>query len=158
LVVLHAQGVKIRVTNEQEDIPKVYDLLEAFAREAGIKPDVLDRDNFFEQWARISGCGAAFLVLLEDGDKVVGALGALVHPAIYWTWTVASETFLYIYPSHRTGLGAVRLLRAFEREAKSRGCRQVYSGHKTYFQTDSMQRLLTGLGYSPREVIYLKDL
>jgi GNAT superfamily N-acetyltransferase len=149
--------VKVRVTRELEDIPKVYDLLEAFAREAGLKPDVLDRENFFKVWASVQGAGGAFLVLLEDGDKLCGALGALVQPAIYWPWLAAFETFLYVFPEFRTGLGVVRLLRAFEGEAKRRGCKQIWSGHKNFFQTESMTRLLTGLGYKPMETLYVKD-
>lgn len=150
--------MKTRITSELEDIQKVYDLLEAFAREAGIKPDVLDRGNFFDQWSAITGIGAAFLVLLECDDRVVGALGALVHPAIYWNWTMCSETFMFIFPEYRTGLGAVRLLRAFELEAKRRGCKQLAAGHKLYYQTESMKRLLTDLGFVPKEIMYLKEL
>lgn len=155
---MFGEAMNIRVTENVWDTPKVHDILEEFAREAGLKPDVLNQENFNEIWDGMVANKAAFMVLMEDREQVVGALGALIAPRVYWVGTMAAETFWFVKPAYRRGLGPVRMFKAFEQEAKRRGCAEVWAGHKTFFMAEQLGALYKALGYSPREVMYRKEI
>lgn len=54
---------------------------------------------------------------------------------------------LYIVPEHRGGIHAVRLIRAFEKFCKERGCVEVTLSSSAEISTELAERLYTKLGY-----------
>ena len=153
-------SANIRISYRPEDLPLVMPVLDAFGKDCGLEETwgPLDREGFTRCWGTMLSAGIAFLVLLEDGPDVVGAMGVCIAPSTYWPFLMSSETFWYVYPAHRRGTGAVRMLKVAEQEAKRRGCRVVSAGHKVFWNAENMARLYKARGYRPHDLIYVKEI
>ncbi len=150
--------IRVRVSTDPADSLRVYPLLVEFGRAAGLPEPFSTCGEFSEQWGQIMRAGAGFLVLAEDGEELVGILGAFVGPRIYWPGLAATESFWWVRPECRGRMAGVRMLKEFEAEAKRRGCSVVAAGHKTFFMADELARLYQRLGYQPLETMYLKGI
>ena len=91
------------------------------------------------------------LVAARDGE-VVGMIGALIFVHHLSGALTAAESFFWVNPDAR-GCG-VRLLRAFERWARTRGATTV----QMIAPTPEVEQLYARLGYAPLEVAYTKEL
>ncbi len=60
----------------------------------------------------------------------------------------AHEHLLYILPEYRGGLLAARLIKDFERIARTRGCVHVHAGASTRMHDDRTLELYERLGYT----------
>lgn len=70
--------------------------------------------------------GTVFCLVLEDGAQLVGFLCAVVTSHYFVDITYASNIAWYVAPSHRNGV--LRLLRAYQKEARLRGASEVQLG------------------------------
>jgi len=135
-------------------------VLEAFGRDCGLEDrwGSLDEPSFLKTWGDILDVNSAFLVLLEDGLEVVGAMGVVVAPTTFWDMKSANEVFWYVMPEHRRGTSPIRMLKVAEAEAKRRGCSIVNAGHKVFWNAEKMERLYKAFGYRPHDLIYVKEI
>lgn len=105
--------------------------------------------------ACIAGGDYAAFVYEKDG-KARGVLGSYSGVHVYAPCQIANEIMFWIDPEYRGGSAAVKLIRAYEAWAKSRGCmvcELVGLGNDP-----SVGNLYARLGYSPAEKHFLKVL
>ena len=70
---------------------------------------------------------AGLLFVMLDGDRIVGALGAMIQDSWWYRGKMANGIFWYVLPSYR-GNG-IKLLESFLKEVSSYGAvKQVYVG------------------------------
>lgn len=96
----------------------------------------------------------AVVMVTEQGDKVVGAIGGIVGPHFVAGGKAASELFWWVDPEHR-GIG-MALLTAYEAECASRGAR--YSGMICPFGNGTVEKIYAKSGYNPLETIFYKEM
>jgi len=150
----------IRISYDPADLKLVIPVLDRFGKDCGLEAvwGPLHQSSFLKCWGAMLSAGISFLVLLEKEGEVVGAAGVCIAPSTYWSFLMASETFWYVYPEHRAGTGAVRMLKVAEEEAKRRGCKVIAAGHKVFWNAESMERLYKARGYRPHDLIYVKEI
>jgi len=149
--------------SQREFVRQVQDLEELLAGGAsffaeGQMPGGFDSEAFIKSWAHLidTEIGCVFGLYGEDG-VIHGALGGILAPDIFNGHTVAIEAFWYVLPEHR-GSGAIRLVKAYEDWARSRGARRVSMVHLLNLQPGRLGDLYVRLGYRAVETNYIKDL
>lgn len=148
----------VRISTDRNDAAAVYALLVEFGRAAKLPEPFSTQEEFVDVWGSLLDSGAAFMVLAEEDGRLVGILGALVGPRIYWASLGAQEAFWWVTPEYRGKMLGIRMLKMFEDEARRQGCKVAGAGHKTFFMAEEMSGLYKRLGYSSLETIYQKEL
>ena len=83
----------------------------------------------------------------------------MVAPALFNSnELVAWQQFFYALPAHRGGLTALRLLRAFEAWAKSKGARALVVSASRAFDQGHIAKLYVKLGFQPYDMYYVKEV
>lgn len=95
--------------------------------------------------------------IAHDVDGVAqGILMAVAFEHPYGPVTLSKDTIWWIDPAHRGGTAAPRMLDAFERWSRGRGCK--FSGIAGMGEDPNISNLLKRRGYKPIEVHFLKAL
>jgi GNAT superfamily N-acetyltransferase len=115
-------------------------------------------EHFLKTWTVFVEQLGAVVLALSVNEQVIGGLGALDSLDVFTGERVATEMFWYIDPAHRTGTGALRLLRAFEAWGRSRGATELRLSHFMMKNNDPLQRLYEHRGYTLLEQGYQKRL
>lgn len=114
-------------------------------------------EHFEPLWASFIESGSGELFYVEKDSEIKGFLGASFYPDLYSGLAAAQLQFWYIAPDCRKGSMPVRLFRAFEQEAESRGCRKVFAGHKELFNKEAMSGFFERHGFVKGETIYWRN-
>lgn len=140
-----------------EELPLCVPFGEAFFQEFSLR-GIFSPSHFLNVWTRfIEQLGAVVLGLYRE-DELIGGLGALISPDVFTGETVATEMFWYIGQEHRSGTGALRLLRAFESWGSERGVSEVRLSHFMMKNNNVLQTLYEHRGYRLIEQGYQKRL
>ena len=99
-----------------------------------------------------------FLLVAEHGGTLVGLLAALRTRHFFSAEQYVSELAVYVAPSARGGLLAVRMVRELERWALAGGARECILGVSTEVNVVRTGQLYERLGYRRSGVTYIKDL
>lgn len=94
--------------------------------------------------------GPAECVLVsERDDRVTGVFGAVMQDHLFGPDLVAREVLFYVKPEHRGTFAraGIKLVRAFERWAFSRGAMELVVGSSTMITPETTLRLYQYLGY-----------
>jgi len=100
------------------------------------------------------------MVLLKDGDKIVGLLAGIIdnaHPMTY-SCKVANELIWWVDPHYRGSPDSFALIEAYEQWAKELKCTHIHLAH---FENDlgkKVSKYYKNMGYKKVEVSYLKEL
>lgn len=97
------------------------------------------------------------LVAEDDAGDLVGMLSLFLDAATFTPRVVAGELVWWMEPEHRGGMGAVRLVREAEREAKARGAHVIRMA-VLGTSPEEAHEILVRLGYAPTEWIHSKRL
>lgn len=91
----------------------------------------------------------ACVVVSEKDDHVTGVFGGVLQDHIFGPDLVAREVLFYVSPQHRGTFAraAIKLVRAFERWAFSRGAMELVVGSSTMVTPDTTLKLYQYLGY-----------
>ena len=97
-----------------------------------------------------------FICLGEDGKGgVIGVLSpSWLNPEIL----VVQELGWWVEPEYRGTTFAVRMLRAFEKEAKALGAEKVFMLSLEALSPDVLDKMYNKLGYMKLENIYIKEV
>jgi len=99
-----------------------------------------------------------FVLVAEDGGKLVGMLGVLVAPLFFnFAHTMAQELMWWVDEDERGSGAALRLIRAAEAEAKTRGACRIHM-LRLAASPEHVDRLYDRLGYRTGEVAHVKEL
>jgi GNAT superfamily N-acetyltransferase len=112
---------------------------------------------FLRTWTALStGTFPATTIGLWKSGLLAGGFGAMVSPDLFDGRLVAHEFFWFVDQEHRTGTGAIRLLKAFEDWAVQHGAVEGRMIHLVGKNDEQLNRIYTKLGYARLEVAYVK--
>lgn len=140
-----------------DDGPALMRMGEAFHTESGYAAKFpFDMASFAHT---CSVLGAAKLLLVADhGNVTVGMAGADIAPAISnHAVIVARETFWYVIPEYRKGLG-LKLLRALETVVGEHGATFFDVVAEPGPRSAPLEHLYERRGFNPAEKTFRKDL
>jgi len=89
---------------------------------------------------------------------IEGALAAVTYQELFTGDKVATELWWFMLPQHRRGSGAIRMIREYEKWAKTAGCVRANMVHLESLQPERLSKLYQSLGYTPLERGYSKSL
>ena len=101
--------------------------------------------------------GVAFSAELKGGYPL-GFLLALFTPDAITGESFAIQYLWMVSPEFRNSGTALDLLKAFEDEARARGCVRILTGSNQVSKPDAMRRLFRRLGYAPFSEAFSKEL
>lgn len=138
-----------------EELPRLRSIGHQFTADAKL-PHPFNETHFENIWRSLITHGFG-VILYEDDEhgKILGALAFLVNPDTFSGVQTASETFLYVLPEARGSGLASRLLVEFEKEAKSRNCKEVLMVSLSELETGP---IFVRRGYKVLETIYRKEI
>lgn len=138
-----------------ESTPMVRRHYEAMSlhREAGfaLAPDM-------EKYLILEAGGKLVTLVLRDGSKAIGYWSMVIDTALHYRQVITSTMDLFwIEPEHRNAGNILALMRAAERECRSRGVRAWFGGEKLSIGKP-LAPLYASLGFEPFERTWLKWL
>ncbi len=113
--------------------------------------------KFVELWNTLLNSGQGVIFLLMDGEKAVGAAGAMACQETYCDYLVAQEFFWWVQPENR-GLGGVRLYHHLEDWAREKGCKHLRMVYLVNSMPEKVGNFYERVGLKPMEVTYTKEL
>lgn len=140
-----------------DELPLCVPFGKAFYQEFKLR-GTFNPPHFLKTWQVFVGNLGAVVIGLYRNEELIGGLGGLVSPDVFTGERVATEMFWYIGQAHRTGTGALRLLRAFEDWGKSIGVAELRLAHFMMQNNEQLQRLYEHRGYALLEQGYQKRL
>lgn len=100
-----------------------------------------------------------FVVTAKDEDgMIVGGYCGYVTEYFFGKDLIACDLGLFVEPSRRGGMTAIRLIKAFEDWAKSKGAKEVCPGTTTMVAPERTSRLYERLGYLVVGSIFKKEV
>ncbi|MES2533352.1 MAG: GNAT family N-acetyltransferase [Pseudomonadota bacterium] len=148
-----------------DDIPQIVEMAKRFYPESpypaiyGDMPEeqaaglaIVAMQGFAE-----SGIVPGVMLVAEQGDALVGMLCVHIDPATFTPAVIAAELVWWVEPEHRGGMTAVRLLRAGETCARTRGA-TVFNMAALATSPDEARMILERMGYAPTHTVYTKRL
>lgn len=138
-----------------EELPLCVSGAEGFHREFQL-PGRLIPEVFIRNWTTFLTQYTATILTAWQEERLLGGLGALVHPDLNDGRVVATEMFWYVMPEARGGRTAVRLLKAFivwgESHAEETRLAHMLNGT----HDAQLDRLYKKLGFRPLEMGYYR--
>lgn len=92
----------------------------------------------------INGQGVIFVA--EAGGEIVGGMAGAVVDQWFSNELIAYDYSLFVEPSKRGGIHAVRLIQTFKEWARIKGATQIYMGIGTGVNVESTTRLYESQG------------
>lgn len=113
---------------------------------------------FVDNWITFLSTYPAVIFGLFNDGALIGGLGGMVAPDLYDARLYAQEFFWFIGKEHRSGSGALRLLRAFEQWAIEKQATELRMVHLVGDQANDLEAFYRSLGYVKVEVCYRKPI
>lgn len=140
-----------------EEIPLCIPFGRAFHAEMQL-PGAFLPDTFVKNWTTFLAQFPAVILGLFKGDTLVGGISGMMTPDLFDARLTAQEFFWFMDEAHRSGTGAIRLLRAFEAWGREKGATEVRMVHMVGKNDAQLERIYRKLGYRTLEVCYIKPL
>lgn len=132
------------------DLPKVRDLVAAFAKEGEF--NAAPNEKFIEFWEVMIREGFGAILVCDDFRAVLGVV-ALPEPMD--GVLTATEVFWYSNPADR-GRAALTVFNAFERWSENRKCERVLVSHFAHMQASRLGVFYKKRGYQNLQTQYIK--
>jgi len=141
-----------------EDIPSLMPLCKEF-QEHHVPDFEIDVPKLSEMFAHyINNQPKTHMVLvLVDGDKVVGFLASHVGDHPFMKMKMACEMAWWVSPAYR-GRGSIKLLDAYEYWSSRVGADVAQLSTPPLGEHDKLSKLYSKYGYTQQEQVYLKRL
>lgn len=140
-----------------ENLSKIDQIGLAFAAEANY-PGGWSLNSFSSYWSLLLSGGLGKIFVLEQGGKLVAALGAAFLNDPYSGEFTASEQFWYVLPSHRNTRAGMELFQAFQQEAVKRQAKKIVMVHLAELTPESLQKFYEREGFRLAEQTFWKEL
>lgn len=95
-------------------------------------------------------------LVLVVGDEPIGMMLGFVSEQFFSADKVAQELVVYVLPEHRGGRDVIRMIKAFEAWAITRGAKEIALGVSTEIATDRTTALYRHLGFVDSGVNLIK--
>lgn len=142
-----------------EDVPELVRLSSLMHAESSYSKfnfDLNKISNNFYFW--VSSPEYFVAVAKDDCGSIVGGYCGYVTEYIFGKDLIACDLGLFVEPSRRGGMTAVKLIKAFEDWAQSKGAKEVCPGTTTMVAPERTSRLYEHLGYSVVGSIFKKEV
>jgi hypothetical protein len=149
------EGSKVREAT-YEDIFELLMLAFEFSKEGPDHFKPFEKDVVEERLTGAIGNEDYLVLVLENKGEIQGSIvGVCIAP---WMMTepFAVELAWFVRKSARDGRGAIKLVRAYESWAKSKGVTKICMSDLTKVQ--GLGKLYERLGYSLSETSYIKEI
>lgn len=137
------------------DLPALLHLAPLFWAE-GKLPGRFVPEVFMRTWESLFSIGVGRIIGYFEFDQIRGALAYVLMPDPNDGVPTATEMFWFVDPLCR-GAG-LRLLSAFEEEAKAAGAERLVMVHLTSINAPELRHLYERRGYREVETHYLKEI
>jgi GNAT superfamily N-acetyltransferase len=117
----------------------------------------LNEEHYVETLSNYTKMGVGFVLARVEDGVLHGALGAAIHPDYATGDLTAVEFFLFVLEKYRGFLG-IKLMNAYEQEAKRRGAKRTYLMHMLTEGSCNLAPLYERKGYKLVEHVYVKEL
>lgn len=121
-------------------------------------PGAFKPSVFIRNWTTFLTQYPAVILTLRNGEALVGGIGGMMVPDLLDGRLCAHEFFWFVDADHRTGTGAIRLLKSFEQWAIEHGAVEVRMVHLVGHRDDQLGRIYQKRGYRLQELCYWKTL
>lgn len=138
-----------------DEVPRLLPGAQQFFDE-GYLSGTLNEKHFVSALRGFISNGTGIVLAAIENDEFLGSIGGVVYPDYATGDLVAGELFWYVPQEHR-GIIGVRLLKAFEAEAKKHGAARVYMIHLTDTRSEAFKDFYTRSGYRLVENIFCKE-
>lgn len=141
-----------------EELPRIREIGREFTKAAKRKHP-FNEQHFEAVWGTLLAIDIGVIFYEEDNEgKIIGVLAAFFNPDMFSGVLVAAETFWFILPEARGKHLSSSLLDAYEAEAKARGCADILMVALAELSPEIVGAIYTRRGFTPLEVIYLKEI
>ncbi len=132
---------------EEKDIPYLIDLGYQLHQEGNFKNLDYDREKC-KKLGNVLLTNPRFKCFISEDDKgYIGMIMGYIATYIFNNQKYASDLLLYVDPKRRGGLSAARLIKAFEKWAKSNGAEEVRNGSMNGINIKLIKELYEKLKY-----------
>ena len=142
-----------------EDIPEMVRLSSLMHKESAYSKfnfDAVKLANNFAFW--VNNPDYFVVIAKDDNGETVGGYCGYVTEYFFGKDLIACDLGLFIDPERRGGMTAIRLIKAFEDWAKSRGAKEVCPGTTTMVAPERTSRLYERLDYKVVGSIFKKEV
>lgn len=122
----------------------------------GAIPGTLNEEHFVTQIQQFMDAGIGLFIAAIDDGQVRGAIGGVAYPDFATGDLTAVELFWFVGPEYR--MVGVKLLIAFERLAKDRGCKRIHMVHLVNYSADKLDQFFERRGYRLTEKAFTREL
>lgn len=130
-------------------------LAHIFYEEAKLPGDV-DSVIFEGSWANLIKLNLGVVIAKFSGDRLLGALGAVVWNDLCNGKLRSTEAFWFMHPSYRKH--GVRLLFEYEKWCIQKGVHLIGMIHLAGRNADALAKLYQRRGYRKLETVWIKEL
>jgi len=141
---------------EEGEVHKIAKFGKRFMIEGEV-PGKLRRSVFTSNWAMLINSGSGVIWGAFDGERVIGALGALQYPDLNDGELVVTETFWFVDSEYR-GKAGLQLFNIFEKWAVSIGAKRIIMGHLNKLLSDKLKIFYNRKGYEAFETHYVREV
>lgn len=113
---------------------------------------------FLGIWRKILADGVGALWVMENDNKITGIMGGILHPCIFSGVIIATESFWYVDPNHRKGMGGIRLYQEFRKWARQVGVARIQLAHVSGSMEGELDRFYVEQGFKKLETLYVMEL
>jgi GNAT superfamily N-acetyltransferase len=117
-----------------------------------------DPDGLATKWTSLPAESRETFIMYWGPANPVGILLALFVPCMITGLKQALEYLWLVRPAFRAKGSSLKLLEAFEREARIRGCAQMVVGNSAWISPDRMARMYKLRGYKPHASVFSKEV
>ena len=119
------------------------DLLKSLVNEGALHQRSINEEKF----ARLLELPNVFFAFYrKSNEQIIGGMMGCVTESFFGNDVIASDMGLYVYPEYRGGMASVRLVRAFEDWAKSKGVNEINIGQTTGIHMARTSQLYEKMG------------
>ena len=135
-----------------ERLDELVTLFPAHWKKLALDKDQVPLDPDYAAYAERERRGELLCIVLRDAGRVVGYWTAFIAPGLHYHGCLTASLDMWnISPDHETGVAAMILMRAAEREYRRRGVKRSFVGEKIHRPCG---RLYRAFGYAPVETHY----
>lgn len=146
--------ITAQVESFTERLDELKPLLPVHWEKLALDKDKVPLDPQYEIYIEREARGELLFITLRDAGRMVGYWIAFIAPGLHYrTCLTATMDIWNILPEYESGIAAMVLMRAVEKEYRRRGVTRSFVGEKNHRPCG---RLFKAFGYEPVETHYSK--
>lgn len=141
----------------EDTLPKLFQIGHEFCK-AARHPGGFCESHFVSVWKILLAHDLGAIFYEEENGALTGIFGGVFSPDMFSGRRVGVENFWFVAPHKRGGSLALRLLKAFEDESKTRECERIVMVTLEALSPESVGKIFLRRGYFPLERSFAKEI